>query len=481
MDEQRIDCDVLIVGSGPGGSTTACVLAEAGREVLLLEEGADHPQDAFPAYSLEEMNQKYRNSGLTPTFGKTKITYLEGRCLGGASEINAALYHLPMPETLLDWKLRYQINAFGFRELEPFFRETEAEMHVSRIPYGLDPASLRLKAGADSMGWRSEEVQRFWSYGPDAGPNNKGTRQSMTETLIPRARRAGCQVMAGAWVERIELDGRRASSARVRLTLGDGRRRWARVYFKDLFVCAGTLQTATLLQRSGLRGLVGRNLKIHPMLRMPVRFEGPVNDPSYGVPVQQVVEFKPQMTLGCSHAALPHLVMWLGGDPAERERALASWRNMALFYVLVVGQVSGSVRNIPFFNEPFVTWPMGDADLALLGEGLHRLGRMLFKAGAVEFFNPIVGAPAIHSPRDLDQLRGGLRHGKMTVSTIHLFGSCPMGEDTRRCVVDSFGRMHGFENLYLNDASILPEATGVNPQATLMAIARRNVRHYLEA
>jgi choline dehydrogenase-like flavoprotein len=58
--------------------------------------------------------------------------------------------------------------------------------------------------------------------------------------------------------------------------------------------------------------------------------------------------------------------------------------------------------------------------------------------------------------------------------TIHLFGSCPMGEKEDACPVDSFGRVHGFENLVVADASIIPEAPGVNPQATIMALGFRN-------
>ena len=83
---------MLVIGSGPGGAMTACMAAEAGRDVLLVEEGAQHAVDSAPPFSLAEMEQKYRNAGLNVTFGGTSITYLEGRCVGGGSEINAALY-----------------------------------------------------------------------------------------------------------------------------------------------------------------------------------------------------------------------------------------------------------------------------------------------------------------------------------------------------------------------------------------------------
>ena len=110
---ERWNCDVLVVGSGPGGATTSCLLAEAGRDVLVVEEGRHLSLDSAPSYSLDEMNQKYRNGGLTTTFGSTNVTYIEGRCVGGASEINAALYHRPLPETLEEWRRDYRISSFS--------------------------------------------------------------------------------------------------------------------------------------------------------------------------------------------------------------------------------------------------------------------------------------------------------------------------------------------------------------------------------
>jgi len=56
--------------------------------------------------------------------------------------------------------------------------------------------------------------------------------------------------------------------------------------------------------------------------------------------------------------------------------------------------------------------------------------------------------------------------------TVHLFGSCPLGQ-----AVDPWGQVIG--GLYINDGSLLPGALGVNPQGTIMAVARRNIQHFL--
>ena len=63
--------------------------------------------------------------------------------------------------------------------------------------------------------------------------------------------------------------------------------------------------------------------------------------------------------------------------------------------------------------------------------------------------------------------------------TVHLTSSVRMGEDRARTGADSFGRVWGVRNLRVNDASLLPDAPGVNPQAAIMTIAARNTDHFL--
>jgi choline dehydrogenase-like flavoprotein len=63
--------------------------------------------------------------------------------------------------------------------------------------------------------------------------------------------------------------------------------------------------------------------------------------------------------------------------------------------------------------------------------------------------------------------------------TVHLCSTAPLGED-RAAATDSFGRVHGTRNVHVNDASLLPDAPGVNPQGSVMAFAVRNARHFVE-
>jgi choline dehydrogenase-like flavoprotein len=80
---------------------------------------------------------------------------------------------------------------------------------------------------------------------------------------------------------------------------------------------------------------------------------------------------------------------------------------------------------------------------------------------------------------DLSKLPEVLPSGLASLMTIHLFSSCPMGENKNKCAADSYGRVHGVKNLQIADASLLCTAPGVNPQGSVMAFARRNVMRFL--
>lgn len=472
-----LEARALVIGSGPGGSVTALHLAEAGWDVLLAEEGAHHALTETEPYSIEEMDQKWRNGGLTPAFGPNPVTYVEGRCVGGASEINAALYHPPLAEVLDGWRDTSRLADFGAEALAPHVAWVEQEVGVAPFPGGPGLASTRLADGARSLGWKSREVARFWRYSQSPDGTWSGQRQSMSQSLLPRGQSAGLRLVAGLRIRHLEFQGRRAVSA-----LGvDAEGAPVRIRFERVFICAGAVQSALLLRRSGLKRGVGDTLTMNPMVRVAARFGERINEPERGVPVQQIEEFKPLMTLGCSHSSLPHLALWLVGPAADRDRLLADWPRMGVFYAKVSGRARGKVRSVPVTEEAFVRYAPTAEDRANVALAMFRLGQLLFASGAVEIINPVAGQPPIRDRGGLDELRRRMSDGAAQLTTIHLHSTVPMGRETDGCPVDSWGKTYAFENVWVNDASLLPDSPGINPQGTILALARRNVLKALGA
>ena len=126
-----------------------------------------------------------------------------------------------------------------------------------------------------------------------------------------------------------------------------------------------------------------------------------------------------------------------------------------------------------------MTYRLERNGLVNLALGLKRLSQLLFRAGAIRIFPGIRDFRSLRSRSEIHKLPNMLERNTARLITIHLMGSCPMGENKDKCAVDSFGRVTSADGLYVSDASLIGADLGVNPQATIMALARRNARHLL--
>jgi choline dehydrogenase-like flavoprotein len=220
-------------------------------------------------------------------------------------------------------------------------------------------------------------------------------------------------------------------------------------------------------------------LRVHPTAKLVAEFPEPVNGPNQGVPAHQVKEFSPRLSLGCSVSSPAYLALGLLDHPAAGHDLAEHWRRRAVYYAMITGQGSGTVRPLAACRDPLVRYRITETDRRDLADGLKKLAEALFAAGARAVFPCVTGARPLAGPEALARCPETLPKGLANLMTIHLFSSCPMGENPARCATDSFGRVHGLRNLWLGDASLLCGAPGVNPQGTIMAVARRNVLRFL--
>jgi choline dehydrogenase-like flavoprotein len=246
---------------------------------------------------------------------------------------------------------------------------------------------------------------------------------------------------------------------------------------EHVFVCGGAIQTPALLQRSGVGSGVGSGLKLHPTIKIAARFPHPIDHD--GVPMHRITEFSPNLTIGGSASRRGHVAMALADAGVPFAEALADWENVSVYYAAIRSEGSGRVISVPGLRAPLVTYRLTDADLSRLARGLVHLGELLLAAGADELYPSIVGGPVVRRVDELGAWWDRVTRTSANLMTVHLTSSVRMGEDRRRAASDSFGRVHGHPNLYVNDGSLLPDAPGVNPQAAIMAIAARNCDRFL--
>jgi choline dehydrogenase-like flavoprotein len=296
----------------------------------------------------------------------------------------------------------------------------------------------------------------------------------MTRTFVPRFLQAGGKLLPNSRALSIRQEGGRWLA---RAEHGSGKN--IEISAETLFVCAGAVHTPTLLRRSGITKNIGNHLRLHPTIKLVAQFPEAVNAADLGVPVHQVKEFSPRLSFGCSISSPPYLALGLLDHPAAARAVSKTWTRQANYYAMITGEGHGTVRPLPGFRDPLVRYRLSGTDMQDLADGLHKLAEIMFASGAEKVYPGVTGIPPLQNVDELRQLPKSVPPGKASLITIHLFSSCPMGEDRSKCAVDSFGRVHGVKNLHIADASLLCTAPGVNPQGSVMAFARRNALHFL--
>lgn len=455
-------------------------------EVVVLEEGPRLPLSDYGASAPEGMKRLYRRRGMTPIIGSVPIGYVEGCCLGGSTEINSGFWHRTPPEILLRWKAQFDLQDASPEDLLPHFEWAERLLSVGLFSGPLPRSSELFRRGIERMGWSAQEVPRVVKQcacgSTCASGCPEGAKQSMSRSLLPQAEAVGARVVTGCRVKLLLRRRGRVIGVVASRRREDGTEELVRYDTDHVFVCAGPTETPSLLLRSGIRYHIG-SLVIHPMLKIAARFPEDIDAQDGPLPLFQVKEFWPDISLGGSYYSLGHLAMLLSENWPALAGHMREHRRMGIYYVAVRGTGRGSVQ--PGFlggDSTTLRYELSDEDHRNLCKGLARLSTLLLAAGAEEVHPGVQGLPSIRSViESIRWLDERVSKSALSLTTVHAFSSCPIGERRDRCAADSFGKVFGYDNLYVNDASMLPDSPGVNPQGSVMALARRNVLRFLEA
>jgi choline dehydrogenase-like flavoprotein len=523
------EVDFVVVGSGAAGGVVAKELSTAGFRVVVLEQGPwrterDFVHDEIKIFRENWLTNDWRKS--PNTFRKTEKEKAEtqpalayGRMVGGTSNHFSANFwrfreidfkEASVKGTLAgtgftDWPITYQ-------DLEPYYTKVDWEVGVAGAPGPYDPPRSRpypmpphppksmgvlLETGARKLGWKPFPAPMAVASQPYDGRSpcvqcgfclgfgcEVRAKSSSLVTMIPKAVATGrCEIRPNSYVRKIETDSRgRATGVKY----FDAGKKEIFQRAKAVFVCANGAETPRLLlnSKSNLfpQGLANSSGAVGKYLM----FNG--GGFSKGVFEHEVNGYK---------GIVATRIVW---DLYELDPKLGLMGGGGFDFRFDSTPIQFAMNDLPPKSP---RW--GSAYKALLA---HNYNRTVFCYGHTTSLpvetnsislDPTVkddwGVPAIRMtyqdhPQDLKMYKYFAERGEDLLKaagaaqtwqegvesqqfSVHLLGTCRMGNDPKRSVVDKFNRSHDVKNLFIVDGSSLVTSGRGQPTMTIEALAFR--------
>lgn len=487
----ELRAEVCVIGSGAGGAVVAKELAEAGRDVVVLEQGGYHTKEDFSQREEQMMPLLFEDMGQRATDDQS-VLILQGRGVGG-STVHNLCYCFRTPAPILDkWRRENGLRDMTYDDLVPSFERVERMLEVKQIEeHEVNVLNDRIRRGCEKLGWSGFVTRHNRTNCLKSGFCMLGcsydAKKSMLVTYVPAAVAAGARVYADCAARGFDTDGGRITAVHGDVVDGFGRARGRfRVAADAVVLSAGAINSPHLLLANDLAngsGQVGRNLHLHPSVLVAGFYEDEIHG-YRGIPqsfyVDEFIDLEKDPDSG--YVLMPVFgfpvatAAQLPGFGREHWEIMRDYHRMVGILVLLHDQSSGTV-SLGSGGRPGIAYELDAKDQALLAEGMVHCAEILFAGGAHKVLVPYESPMWLRPGDDLGAIeKRGVRVHDIQIASTHPQSTCRMGEDPRLHVVDSWGRSHDVANLFVADMSVFPTSVGVPPQITTAALADRTGR-----
>jgi len=492
--------------------------------ILILEAGDSDrsPFIKFPAGQIRAIAHHdwgYRCQP-DPSRNGALESWLSGRVLGGSSSINGTMYVRGAAEDFNRWAQHregYSTVGWSADDVMPIFRELECSdqsgslrghsgrVHVRTVKHP-HPVTEAFLSSAQACGYPLNED---YNDGTQDGvgyaqlSQHRGLRCSAADAFLkPILGRKSVELLLNAAVQKIEFADGRATAVCFSANKQE-RRETAR----EIIVCAGAINTPKLLMLSGIGDAeelgrhnidvvvdspgVGRHLKEHPLLKLTYRTK--------------------ISTYSLTGGALQKLSI-AAKFAVFREGPISNIFEAAAFLKSSASEATPDIQ-LHFLPVGYLTKPNGSIELAsypsvtvLLNKSRPKSFGRLRLASSAPADPPLIECRLLDDQADVDTMVQGIGITRRLMQTqpiarlieeeiapgagvqsvaaltdyvrnytgiaYHAAGTCRMGSDSG-AVVDPSLRVRGIENLWIADASIMPDLISGNTNAVCMMIGMK--------
>jgi len=471
--------DFVVVGTGAAGAVAAHRLADLGFVVAMVEEGPYVKTRDFGPDVISAFRTLMRDAATQAIEGRSFIPLLQGRCVGGSTVVNSAIaWRLP-DDVSDDWSKRFALaGALDGEALAPHFDALERELHVEDVRD--ESLGGNNREFLEAIARRGIERHTMRRYAPDCAGSSRclqgcptGAKKGMNVSYVPWALALGARLYCSCRVDRVRVEGDRATA--VDATSRSGKRVVLRARH-GVLVAASTIQTPNLLRRSGLRArAIGRHFQAHPGIGVAGVFDRPIHMDFGTTQGAETAHFRESEHFKVETIAMPPelLAARMPGAGADLMRKLGEYPNIAVWGLQIRSEAEGVVKT-GFGGRDKVVYSLTDRDMHAARKALTFVATLMLEQGAREIWPGVFGLPSVMT--SLDEARG-LEDGPLDsraygfIAT-HFFGAARMGKDPKTSVVGPEFETHEAKGLFVVDSSVFPTNLGVNPQHSIMAVAR---------
>ena len=516
MSQSNRDFDVVVIGSGFGGSVAALRLTEKGYRVAVIEAGRRFKDKDFPKTSWRLSKFLYLPRlglrGIQRIHVLPDVLVLAGAGVGGGSLVYANTLYQPGDEYFNDKQWR-EITDWK-AELTPWYDQASRMLGVAENPY-FSPSDQAMKEAAESMGvghtFKMAPLGVHFGSGPGViekdpyfggvGPDRHGCQQcggcmtgcrfnaknTLPKNYLGLAEKAGAQVVAETTVKKIEQlnNGGWKITARKSSSWFGKRKVFTAA---DVVVAAGTYNTQKLLHRMKDSGVLPKLSETLGQLSrtnsealtgaiMPhsneIDFSKGTAITSSFFPDEHTHVEPVRYGKGSNFMGLLQTVMTDGEKASTR-------RKMWLHTLIRQPKMLLKIFDVRRWSErTVIALVMQNVDSALTVRGKRGLfGWRLTSKNNSEKPNATYIPAANEVVRKIADRYGGTPGGHIgdLVSapfTAHFVGGCVIGKSSQTGVIDAYHRVWNYPTLHIVDGSSVTANLGVNPSLTITAQAER--------